>query len=273
VGELLGAGRIRAMLEERGVRPRKELGQNFVVDPNTIRKVISVAGLTGTERVLEVGAGAGSLTVGLADAADQVVAVEFDRSLLPILGETTGGLENVEIVAGDALRINLASYDADVVVSNLPYNIAVPLVIKILEEAPGIRTLTVMTQREIGERLVAAPLSKAFGQVSVIVTYFGSAEIEARISRRAFYPVPQVDSVLVRIFRTREGLGDDYPALARLVKAGFSQRRKTLRNSLQETLGGRAAAEAILTRAGIDPSRRAESVAYGEWLSLAEATE
>ena len=168
-GPLLGARRLRELFETHGIRPHKELGQNFVVDPNTIRKVVDVAGDLADETVLEIGAGAGSLTLGLARAARGVIAVEFDDRLVPALRESLRGIGNVTIVAADAMKLDYATVDASEVVANLPYNIAVPLVITVLEHAPQISSLTVMTQREVGERLAATAGSKSYGQVSVLV--------------------------------------------------------------------------------------------------------
>ncbi|MGH2736470.1 MAG: 16S rRNA (adenine(1518)-N(6)/adenine(1519)-N(6))-dimethyltransferase RsmA [Actinomycetota bacterium] len=266
---LLGARRLRELLDEHGVRPHKELGQNFVIDPNTIRKVVEVARLEGTERVLEIGAGAGSLTLGLAAAAAHVTAVEFDRRLIGVLEETLGSLDNVEVAHADALDLGWEGIEADSVVANLPYNIATPLVVTMLERAPQIRTLTVMTQREVGERLAARPPGKAYGQVSVLVQYFGRASIAARISRNAFWPVPRVDSVLVGIERRAQPPPVDYDVLARLVKAGFSQRRKTLRNALADLDPRDRRVEELLDRSGIPPATRAETVTLEKWIELA----
>lgn len=266
---LLGARRLRELLDEHGVRPHKELGQNFVIDPNTVRKVVEVAGLHGTERVLEIGAGAGSLTLGLAGAAGHVTAVEFDRRLLPILVRTSGGLPNVDVVHADAMRLDWAAVEADVVVANLPYNIATPLVVTMLERAPQIGAMTVMTQREVGERLAARPSSKTYGQVTVLLQYFARTSIAARISRNAFYPVPRVDSVLVRIERRSQLPDVDFETLTRLVKAGFSQRRKTLRNALAGLGAGPRAVNDALGASGISAAERAETVPPQKWFDLA----
>ena len=263
---LLGARRLRQALEERGIRPTKALGQNFVIDPNTIRKVVAVAAIDPTDRVLEIGAGAGSLTLGLAGAAAHVTAVEFDRKLVPVLEEILASVDNVEIVVADALELDLTVLDASKLVANLPYNIAVPVVVKVLEEAPGIGELVVMTQKEVGERLVAGPGTKAYGQVSVITSYFTTASIAARISRRAFYPVPGVDSVLVRLVR------HDPPDVAPqhlfpLIRAAFSQRRKTLRNALAGS--GIEVGERELELAGMALGVRGEELGLEDYLRLA----
>lgn len=255
------------MLASHEVNPTKSLGQNFVVDPNTIRKVLQVARIAAGDHVLEIGAGAGSLTVGLAAAADGVVAVEVDPRLVDVLHETLAGTRNVEVVAGDALKIPLADIAATKLVANLPYNVAVPIVLRVLEEAPQIEEMVVMTQREVGERLVAPPGSKTYGQVSVLVAYFGSASLAAKVSRRAFWPMPNVDSVLVRIQRKRPPPISP-ERLFPVVRAAFGQRRKTLRNNLQAPPG--LDLEAALEAAGVDPGARAEQLGLEDFVAIAK---
>ena len=268
---LLGARRLREQLDRAGIRPRKELGQNFVIDPNTIRKVVDVAALTGAERVLEIGAGTGSLTLGLARSALHVTALELDRRLMGVLVENVGGLDNVDILQADAFEFDVASVDAGVLVANLPYSTATPIVLKVLETAPEIRVLTVMTQREAGERLAATPGSRVYGRSSVLVRYFGSATVAARVSRNAFWPVPGVDSVLVRIVRSQEPPDVAFENVAAIVKAGFSQRRKTLRNSLASLAGGTVAAERWMIGANLEPTARAEEIDVAGWIALARS--
>jgi 16S rRNA (adenine1518-N6/adenine1519-N6)-dimethyltransferase len=270
-GRLLGARRLRELFTTHDIRPHKELGQNFVVDPNTIRKVVDAAGDLSARTVLEIGAGAGSLTLGLARAARRVIAVEFDARMVPALRESVGEIDNVEIVQADALKLDYAALEATEVVANLPYNIAVPLVITVLENAPQVSSLTVMTQREVGHRLAATPGSKSYGQVSVLVGYWTETVVAARISRNAFYPVPAVDSVLVRLDR-REPPEVDYARLNEVVKTAFAQRRKTLRNTLRNTLGplGSSASEIenTIRAAGIDPGARPETVSLDGWVAI-----
>ena len=184
--DLLGPKRLQELFRRHGVRPRKSLGQNFVIDPNTIRKVIDIAAVDPEARVLEIGAGAGSLTLGLAAAAAHVTAVEVDPGLLPILAEVVSELPHVDIVAGDALTMDLTSLRADRMVANLPYNVATPVVLRILEHAPQITDLVVMTQREVGERLAAAPGSKVYGAPTVAAAFFAEARVAGSVSRRAF---------------------------------------------------------------------------------------
>ena len=271
--ELLGAARVRELLGRHKVRPAKVLGQNFVIDPNTIRKTLAIARVSPTDKVLEIGPGAGSLTLGLAASAPSVVAVERDERLIPVLREVLEGLPHVEVVHADALSLNLGSARATSLVANLPYNIAALVVLKALEEAPEIEALTVMTQKEVGERLAAAPGTKAYGATSVLVSFFGDARVESSISRKAFWPVPRVDSVIVRIDRRAPLQDVDTQAFFKVVKAAFSQRRKTVRNSLTELAGSSTRAENMLSGAGVEPSRRAETLSLDDFLRLADRLE
>ncbi|MEA2506251.1 MAG: rRNA (adenine1518-N6/adenine1519-N6)-dimethyltransferase [Actinomycetota bacterium] len=265
-----GARRLREVLARHGVTPKKSLGQNFVVDPNTIRKIVELAEVSNDDRVLEIGAGAGSLTLGLAAVALQVTAVEVDPRLLPVLMDTLGPVENVKLVAGDALKLPLDSFEAGALVANLPYNVATPLVLRVLREAPDVERLTVMTQREPGDRLSAGPGSKAYGHVSLMVEYFGQARVVSSVSRRAFYPVPNVDSVIVRIDRKQEALPEHREWLFAVIRAGFSQRRKTLRNALA-SVAGVDAAEAAIAATGIGATARAEQLGLEDFLALSQA--
>jgi 16S rRNA (adenine1518-N6/adenine1519-N6)-dimethyltransferase len=268
----LGARALMDALARHGVRPAKSLGQNFVVDPNTIRKVVAAAKLQETDRVLEIGAGAGSLTVALASCA-HVIALERDPRLIPVLEELFAGAPNVDVVEADALHVDLGTFGANRMVANLPYNIAATLVVKTLDEAPDVDVSTVMTQREVGERLAAGVGSKAYGLTSVMVRFFARAEVVARISRRAFYPIPNVDSVLVRVTRetTKGEAGVDKDRFFSVVRTAFGQRRKTLRNSLGPLAGSASAAEELLARAGIDPGLRAEDLDVDAYIAIARS--
>jgi 16S rRNA (adenine1518-N6/adenine1519-N6)-dimethyltransferase len=273
VSELLGAAAVREALEQKGIRPTKSLGQNFVIDPNTIRKVLDVAAIDPEDVVLEIGAGAGSLTLGLADRARTVVAIEKDPRLIEVLEETLAGTNNVRVVEGDAMEFEYSTSGANALVANLPYNVAAPLVIGVLERAPEIRNLTVMTQREVGERLAAPAGSKTYGRSSVMVALYGSASVGAKVSRRAFWPVPNVDSVIVRIVRASAPLHEDAATFRAVVESCFSSRRKTVRNGLAGLTGSAARAESILGAAGVDPSARAETLAPGRFAAIARALE
>lgn len=269
---LLGARRIRELLDERGIRLTKTLGQNFVIDPNTIRKMVEVAGVGPGDHVLEIGAGAGSLTLGLAATGARVTALEVDERLLPILAETLAGAPGVEVVAGDALRFDYSATDANVMVANLPYNIAATVVIQALQEGPALRRLTVMTQREVAERLAAGPGSKIYGQTSLLVAFHGIARLAGTVSRNAFYPVPNVDSSIVVIERNAPPDVDENLFRA-VVKAGFGQRRKTLRSGLAVLAGSPSAATDLLEQAGVDPGARAESLDLDAFVRIARAFE
>ncbi len=268
--ELLGARRVRELLERYEVRPTKSLGQNFVVDPNTIRKVLAVADVAPADHVLEIGPGAGSLTVALAGAARRITAVEVDPQLVRVLRESTADITNLEIVEADALRYLFEATGADAVVANLPYNIAATLVLDILERAPSVRCLTVMTQKEVGERLAAAPGSKAYGLPSLVVSFYASARVAATISRNAFWPVPNVDSVVVRI--DRRDLPDVDPRRFLMVaRAAFSQRRKTLRRCLTPLAGSLDAATAAIEAARVPADARAEELGVDAFVAITAA--
>jgi 16S rRNA (adenine1518-N6/adenine1519-N6)-dimethyltransferase len=263
---------IRGLLAAHGVRPSRALGQNFLADANTARRIVRLAEVHPGDRVIEVGAGLGSLTVELARAGASVTAVELDRHLLPVLAETTAGLD-VRIVHADALKVDwtevLGGATRWSMVSNLPYNVATPLLVEMLEHAPMVDRYLVMVQREVGERLAARAGSEAYGAVSVKIAYFARAEIVGRVPPTVFVPRPRVESVLVRLSRhARPPV--DVPAVERLfavVNAGFATRRKTLRNALRPLLGDRA--EEALSAAGIDPGARAETVDLARWAALA----
>lgn len=260
---------MRELCERHGIRPQKSLGQNFVIDPNTIRKVVHLADVRASDVVLEIGAGAGSLTVALAAAARRVIAVEIDHRLLPLLDELLAGVDNVEIRQADAARLVAAETTATKLVANLPYNIAVTLVLSVLESAPHITSLTVMTQREAGERLAAAPGSKVYGGSSVLAQFFADVTVTGRVSRNAFWPVPNVDSVIVTC-RRRDRLPDvEIGAFVDVVNAAFGQRRKMLRNSVAAKTGDPGSAAEMLRRAGIEPTARAEDIGVDGYVALA----
>jgi 16S rRNA (adenine1518-N6/adenine1519-N6)-dimethyltransferase len=220
--------------------------------------------------VLEVGPGLGALTLALADAGARVVAVEVDRSLAPALSETVAGLD-VRLVWGDALRI-VAFGGATKMVSNLPYQVATPLVLRLLEEQPRIRDHTFMVQREVGERFAARPGSKAYGAVSLKVAYLARAAVAGRVSRRAFYPMPEVESVIVRLERhARPPVPGRRERIFAVIEAGFAQRRKTIRNALRGAGWSAADVEKALDRAGVDAGARAEELDLAALAAVAGA--
>ena len=267
---LLGRARVRELLRSRDIRPSKALGQSFVIDPNTVARIVRLSEIEPSDSILEIGAGVGSLTVGLAEAAERVVALEKDERLAALLREVVVGAA-VDVVVDDALKVDLGAFDANRSVSNLPYNVAARVVLRLLAEAPRIEVLTVMVQKEVGERLAASPGTKVYGASSVLVAVHAHATILGGVSRRAFWPVPNVDSVVVRFGRrpAPEGAGN----LGDVVRAAFSQRRKSLRNSLASVAGGAEAAAAALTAAGVAPQARAEELGLAEFVSVAGALE
>jgi 16S rRNA (adenine1518-N6/adenine1519-N6)-dimethyltransferase len=277
---LLTPATVRALLADHGLRPRRALGQHFLADPNTARRIVRLAGIGPGDRVLEIGPGLGSLTLALAEAGAEVVALELDERLAAVLAATLAGADAgagaVRVEVGDALRVDLSALLAGDPgewhsVSNLPYNVATPVVVRLLEEVPRVAYLLVMVQREVGERLAAGPGSPAYGAVSVKVAYFADAEVVGTVPATVFVPPPLVESVLVRMTRRAEP-PVDVPSPARLfalVRAGFAQRRKMLRRSLRPALGDGVAD--VLTAAGVDPSTRAEALSLSEWAAVARA--
>ena len=264
---------VSELLARHGITPSRALGQNFVVDPNTVRRIARLAGVGPGDRVVEVGPGLGSLTLALAETGAQVTAVELDRYLLPVLREVVEP-HGVRVVEGDALRLDwdslLGGHDRWTLVANLPYNVAAPLVADLLDGVPQIRRMLVMVQREVGERLAADPGDPAYGALSVKVAYWAEASVVGRVPATVFLPKPRVESALVAIERRSVPAVD--PAvvaperLFELVRAGFSQRRKMLRRSLS----GIVAPEAF-ERAGIAPEARPEELAVEDWGRLAAA--
>jgi 16S rRNA (adenine1518-N6/adenine1519-N6)-dimethyltransferase len=260
------------LLRRHGLKPRTTLGQHFLVDPNTIRKIVRLAGVRAGDTVLEIGAGLGALTLGLAETGADVIAVEHDRGLAGPLGEATAGRENVRIVWGDAMRLDLRSLikNRAVMVSNLPYNIATPLVVELLAKAPAIERYLIMVQREVGMRLVAKAGAPDYGGVSVKVAYIAEPKLVSRISRKVFLPEPAVESVLVELRRRAQPPVDISRArLFNFVDAAFAQRRKTLRNALRSAGVDPTQTEKALARAGIPAGARAEELSLEELARVA----
>ena len=264
---------IAQLLSAHGVTPSRALGQNFVADPNTVRRIARLAGVGAGDHVLEIGAGLGSLTLALAETGAGVVAVELDRHVLPALHAVVAPA-GVEVVEGDAMTLDLAGLLAErspapwSLVANLPYNLATPLVLRVLTEVPAVVRLLVMVQREVGERMAAAPGSKAYGSVSVRVAYFARATVVGRVPAAVFVPRPRVESVLVGLERRPVPAVDpaqvSYERLAEVVRAGFAQRRKMLRRSLAGVVEPEA-----FGRAAIRPDARAEELDVVAWGRLA----
>jgi len=267
---------LRDTLRRFNITPRKSLGQNFLFDPATLDRIVTAADVGPTDTVLEIGPGAGSLTRHLAHAAARVVAVELDSRLLPVLEYATGDLSNVTIVHGDILEVNLRSLVSDdgyKVVANIPYYITAPIIRRLLEASmrPALIVLTV--QREVAERICAAPPEMSV--LAVSVQFYGTPGIVGHVPAGAFYPKPDVDSAIVRIdlFDHPPLSGAEADKFFLVVKAGFSQKRKQIKNALSAGLKMKGAdAEALLRSAGIDPARRAETLTMEEWVALSRAS-
>ena len=271
----LTPGVVRSLLDAHGVRPSRALGQNFLTDPNVARRIVRLSGIGADDRVLEIGPGIGSLTLALAETAGRVVALEIDRYLLPVLDEVVGALGNVEVVHGDAMDAHypaLLGEDRWVLVANLPYNVATPLLARLLTDVPQLARMVVMVQREVAERLAAPPGTRACGAISVKVAYHCTARVLAQVPPSVFTPRPNVDSTVVAFDRRPAppvALPGAPEAMFTLARAGFGQRRKTLRQSLRAVLGD--GAEPVLVAAGIDPTARAETLTLDAWAALTRA--
>ncbi|MDT4926740.1 MAG: rRNA (adenine1518-N6/adenine1519-N6)-dimethyltransferase [Pseudonocardiales bacterium] len=271
---LLGPSDIRALADRLGVRPTKTLGQNFLHDANTIRRIVRTAELEVGETVLEVGPGLGSLTLGLLDAGHPVTAVEIDPVLADALAATVADRlpgAPLSVVTADALQVRDVPGAPTALVANLPYNVAVPVVLHLLAAVPSLQRGLVMVQAEVADRLAAAPGSRTYGVPSVKAAWYAHASRAGAVPRTVFWPAPKVDSGLVRLVRrdppvttaTRE-------QVFATVDAAFAQRRKTLRAALAGWAGSAAAAEDALRAAGIDPSARGETLTVHEFATLAE---
>jgi 16S rRNA (adenine1518-N6/adenine1519-N6)-dimethyltransferase len=269
---------VRGLLAAHDLRPSRALGQNFLADPNTARRIVRLAGVGPGDRVLEVGPGVGSLTMALAEAVmpgGEVLALELDRHLLPVLAEVVADLPPVRVVQGDALTVDyealLGAAQRWTMVSNLPYNVATPLMARLLEEVPALGVLSVMVQKEVAERLAAPPGTPPCGAISVKVAYHATAAVVGVVPPTVFLPRPRVDSAVVR-FERRPAPPVDVPSpdgLFALARAGFGQRRKTLRQALRPLLGTRV--EGVLAAAGIPSLTRAEALTLDQWAALARA--
>jgi 16S rRNA (adenine1518-N6/adenine1519-N6)-dimethyltransferase len=280
---LLTPPQVRRLLVAHGIAPRKSAGQNFVVDPNTVRKIVRDAQVQTGDLVVEIGPGLGSLTLALHEAGAFVLAVEIDQGLVRVLDETVGSQPAVRVVHADALRVD---WRAELIaartawgpggpgegparlVANLPYHVATPLLFHALE-AQAFATMLLMVQKEVGQRWVAGPGDAQYGAVSVKVASVADARIVAQVSRQAFYPVPNVDSVTVGLTPVPWQWDVPRPALWELVEAGFAQRRKRLRNALGARGHAPGAVEAALVAAGLDPGARGEELGLAQWLRLA----
>tara|TARA_Y100000768_G_scaffold384814_1_gene369604 strand:+ start:24023 stop:24856 length:834 start_codon:yes stop_codon:yes gene_type:complete len=265
-GMTLSVADVRRLLSEAGIDPKKSLGQNFVIDPNTVRRIARLSGVGESSRVIEIGAGLGSLTLALAETGASVTAIETDATLIPILNSTVGDLAKIIEADARALSWNeiLPTPGWDLV-ANLPYNIATNLVLTVLDEVPAVSRLLVMVQQEAGERIAASVGDDAYSGVSVRVALRGKAAIVGHVSPSVFYPQPRVNSALVAIERVERSIEQHVEdELIDLVRIAFNQRRKMLRKSLR----GRVE-ENTLESAGISPTSRPEEVELDRWINLA----
>nr|WP_226345610.1 16S rRNA (adenine(1518)-N(6)/adenine(1519)-N(6))-dimethyltransferase RsmA [Agilicoccus flavus] len=274
--ELLGAARIRELADEHGVRPTKQWGQNFVHDANTVRRIVRLADVGPGDAVVEVGPGLGSLTLALLETGADVTAVEVDPVLAAALPGTAAqlapdALGRLRIVQADALTVTeLPGPAPTTLVANLPYNVSVPVLLTFLARFPSIERVLVMVQLEVAERLAARPGSKTFGVPSLKAAWYADVRLAGTVPRAVFWPVPNVDSGLVRLDR-REPPAHDVPReeVFACVDAAFAQRRKTLRAALAGWAGGAPAAEEILRAAGIDPRTRGEQLDIAAFTRIA----
>lgn len=273
---LLGAVDVRALASRLDVTPTKKLGQNFVTDPNTIRRIVAAAKLDGTETVVEIGPGLGSLTLGLLEVADKVIAVEIDPKMAAELEstiETRAPGTDFTLVRNDALKVTELPAEPSALVANLPYNISVPVLLHFLEQFSSIQKGLVLVQAEVAHRLAATPGSKIYGIPSVKLAWYADSYLAGNVGRNIFWPVPNVDSALVFFAKREVALGDEELRLATFAAAdaAFGQRRKTLRQALADWAGSPAEAERILIAAGISPQARGEELDVHQFVAIAKA--
>jgi 16S rRNA (adenine1518-N6/adenine1519-N6)-dimethyltransferase len=275
---LLGASEIRLLADRLGIRPTKQRGQNFVIDANTVRRIVRTAELSADDVVLEVGPGLGSLTLALLPHVRSVIAVEIDQDLAAALPATVEArrpdlADRLTVIHADALQVSeLPGEPPTALVANLPYNVSVPVILHLLESFPSIRRVLVMVQLEVADRLAAKPGSKIYGVPSVKARWYGEVSRAGTVGRTVFWPAPNVDSGLVALTRHEAPIVDvDRTELFTLIDAAFAQRRKTLRAALAGWAGTAARAEEILRAAGVDPSVRGEQLGVVEFASIVAA--
>jgi 16S rRNA (adenine1518-N6/adenine1519-N6)-dimethyltransferase len=274
--QLLGGNDIRELAARLDVVPTKKLGQNFVIDPNTIRRIVAAAKLTGSETVVEIGPGLGSLTLGLIEVADKVISVEIDPKMAAAIESTVAQRApgaNFSLVSADAMKVTDLGAAPDALVANLPYNISVPVLLHFLEQFPSLKSGLVLVQAEVAHRLAAKPGNKVYGVPSLKLAWYADSNLAGNVGRTIFWPVPNVDSALVYFEKRAEPMGDEALRVAvfEAVDAAFGQRRKTLRQALADWAGSAASAETILLAAGIDPQKRGEQLDIHDFVKIAKA--
>ena len=271
---LLGAAEIRELAAKLDLKPSKSLGQNFVIDSNVCTKIVRTAGVTSDDIALEIGPGLGSLTLAMLETAKSVIAVEIDPRLaqqLPItVADHFEHPGNLTVINKDALAVNDLPFEPTVLVANLPYNVSVPVLLHLLEKFPTLRSGVVMVQAEVADRLAAKPGGKEYGIPSVKAAWWADVKNVGTVSRSIFWPAPNVDSKLVG-FTRRETAGSEESRakVFTIIDAAFAQRRKMLRSALSSLYGSSSAAEAILIKAGIDPTLRGEALQIESFCKIA----
>jgi len=276
VVELLGGADVRALADSLGVVPTKKLGQNFVTDPNTIRKIVASAKLGSNETVVEIGPGLGSLTLGLLEAVEHVISVEIDAKMASAIEQTVAKRapgRRFSLVTQDAMKVTKLPAEPTALVANLPYNISVPVLLHFVETFPTLRHGLVLVQSEVAHRLAAPKGSKVYGGPSAKLAWWADANLAGNVSRSIFWPIPNVDSSLVYFAKRAVPLASEELRLKTfaIIDAAFSQRRKTLRQALAEFAGSPTAAEELLTKAGLSPQLRGEQLDIDDFLSIAKA--
>ena len=257
-------------LKKEKFRFKKQFGQNFISDDHLLAKIVEAAEITPEDVVIEIGPGAATLTAALAEKAAQVIAIEIDKDLFPIIERRMAGYSNFELVVGDAMKVDFdalaAKYGAKryKVVANLPYYITTPIVMRFLEEGFRVSELVIMVQQEVADRFLANPGTKAYGAITAAINYYGSVSRAFNVPRTMFTPRPEVDSSIVKIkcYENKPFEADDEKLLRRVIKAAFGQRRKTLNNALKALNLPKDELDKALQRAGIDAARRGETLSF-----------
>ena len=276
MGTLLGAAEIREIAARIGVNPTKKLGQNFVVDANTCRRIVKLADVQSSDVAVEIGPGLGSLTLALLEIASTVVAIEIDKRLAEELPQTVTAhgfrSESLLVQNEDALTTQTLPVAPTVLVANLPYNISVPVLLHFLAKFPTIRSGVVMVQSEVADRLIAGPGSKSYGSPSVKAKWWADLSGAGNVSRQVFWPIPNVDSSLVRFTRhSAAGSEQERQLTFKVIDAAFAQRRKMLRSALSQLFNG--GAEQAILKAGINPTARGETLLLSDFMAIANTLE
>ena len=274
-------------LQDHGISAKKRYGQNFLIEPRVLKKIIEGAGITKEDTILEIGPGIGTMTQALCEAAGRVIAVEIDRDMIPLLEENLAGYDNYEIINDDILKVDLGALAESAfsenagrfkVVANLPYYITTPIIMGLLEQKLPLESITVMVQKEVAERMQAQPGTKDYGALTLAVQYYTEAEIIANVPSNCFIPRPNVDSAVIRLklHEERPVQPQDEAKMFRVIKASFAQRRKTLVNGLKNDPAlqaegiDRERIEAAFTQMGLDPNVRGERLTLEEFARLSD---